>query len=98
MAWLSDWGSGWAAPASLGPLLELDADALAVDRVLVAIPGEALDPDLGDVAAEAAVAFEQDHRHAGSRGGEGRRESTGTAADHEHVGPGKHRRGCGPVR
>jgi hypothetical protein len=51
----------------LGSCLELDADALAVDRGLVAIPGEALDADLGDVAPEAAVPVEE--RRPGARPG-----------------------------
>ena len=69
-----------------GALLELDADALAVDRRLVPVPREALDADLRDVAAEAAVPLEQRRAHAGARAGERRREPTGPAADDEHVG------------
>ena len=43
----------------LGALLELASDALAVDGLLVPVPGQPLDPDLGDVAAEAAVAVDE---------------------------------------
>src|SRR5450759_45315 len=41
-AWLSDCGSGMAAPVGLA-LLELDADAFAINGLLVPVPGEALD-------------------------------------------------------
>jgi hypothetical protein len=47
----------------LGALLELDADALAVDGPLAAVPGDALHTDGGDVAAQAAVALDHDHRN-----------------------------------
>ena len=43
----------------LRPLLELDADALAINGPLVPIPGEPLDADLSDVATEATIALEQ---------------------------------------
>ena len=69
----------------LGALLELDADAFAVDRLLVPVPGEALDADLRDVAAEAAVALEQRGLHAGARGRERRGEAARAAADDEHL-------------
>ena len=72
-------------------LLEFRADAFAVDGARMAIPGEALDADLGDVAAETAVAFEQDRARARTGGGEGRRQTPGTAADDEHVGFSDHR-------
>ena len=51
----------------LGAILEFAADAFAVDRAGVAIPGETLDTDRGDVAAEAAVAFEQRRQCARAR-------------------------------
>src|ERR1019366_7489340 len=44
-AWLSDCGSGMAAPVALA-LLELDADAFAINGLLVPVPGEALDTHL----------------------------------------------------
>ena len=50
-----------------GALLELDADALAVDRRLMPVPREALDAHLRDVAAEAAIPLEQRRAHAGAR-------------------------------
>ena len=70
----------------LGALLELDADALAVHRLLVAIPGEALDADLGDVAPEAAIALEQRGARAGARGGERRGQATRSAPHDQHLG------------
>ena len=70
----------------LGALLELDADPLAVDRVLVAVPGKALDAHLGDVAAEAAVAVDQRGAGAGARRGQRRGQSPRAAADHQHIG------------
>ena len=70
----------------LGALLELDPDTLAVDRRLMPVPREALDPYLRDVAAEAAIPLEQCRAHAGARAGERRREPAGPAADDEHVG------------
>ena len=72
--------SALAAPIASGALLELAADAVAVDGLLVAIPGEALDADLGDVAAEAAVALEERRLGAGARGRERRRQAAGPAA------------------
>ena len=52
-------------------LLELNADTFAVNRVLVAVPGKALDANLRDVAAEAAVAV--DERGAGTGAGRSER-------------------------
>ena len=67
-------------------LLELDADAFAINGLLVPVPGEALDTHLRDVAAEAAVAV--DERGAGARPGRGERrcQAPGATADHEDVG------------
>ena len=70
----------------LGALFEFDADALAVDRAFVPVPGEALDADLRDVAAEAAVAFQQHHACAGTRRSQRGSESRGAAADDQDVG------------
>ena len=42
-----------------GTCLKLDADALSIDRVFVAIPGETFHPDRGDVAAKAPKPFQQ---------------------------------------
>ena len=70
----------------LGPFLELNADAFAVDRLLVPVPGEALDADLGDVAAETAVALEQRGLDAGTSRGQRCREAAGGSAAHdEHL-------------
>ena len=52
-------GFGLGCAGRLRSLLELDADALGILGLFVAIPGGAFDPDLGDVAAEAAVTFEE---------------------------------------
>jgi len=46
-----------------GPPLELTANALGIDGLIVAIPRESLHPHSSDVAAETAESFEQDHRH-----------------------------------
>ena len=70
----------------VGALLELDADAFAIDRLLVPVPGESLDPDLGDVAAEAAVAVDQRRACAGAGGGERRGQASRPAADDQHLG------------
>jgi len=70
----------------LGALLELDADAFAVDSTFMPVPGEALDADLGDVAAEAAVALEQQRAGAGAGGRERRGESARPAADDQNPG------------
>ncbi len=70
----------------LGPLLELDADAFAVDGLFVPVPGEALDADLRDVAAEAAVALEERRLHTGPGRRQRSREAAGSAAHHEHLG------------
>src|SRR3569833_1529057 len=65
----------------LGPLLELDTNALAVHRFLVAVPGEAFHADLRNIAAEATVAVQQ----RSSRTSPGGRQSTGTAADYQDI-------------
>ena len=48
-----------------GALLELPADAVGLDGLLVAVPGHALDADDGDVPPEAAEAFDQGCRYPG---------------------------------
>ena len=85
-AWLRDCGSGIAAPMALARGLELDADPLAVHGVLVAVPCEALDPHLGDVAAEAAVAIDERGARARTRRRQRRRQAAGAAADDQHIG------------
>ena len=70
----------------LGPLLELDANAFAINRLLVAIPGKALDPHLRDIAAEAAIAVDEGGARAGAGGRERRRQASRAAADHQDVG------------
>ena len=70
----------------LGPFLELDSDAFAVDRPFVPVPGESLDPHLRDVAAEAAVAFEERRLRAGAGRRQRCREAAGPAPHDEHVG------------
>ena len=70
----------------LRALLELDADALAVDRGLVPVPREAFDADLRDVAAKTAMALEQRRARAGASGCQCRRQPAWPAADDQHVG------------
>ena len=88
-------GFGLGCARRLRPFFELDADALGVLGLFVAIPGEALDPDLGDVAAEAAIAFEEKHRHPGAGGTDCGGEATRAGADHEDVGAREHLEGAG---
>src|ERR1035438_3340954 len=64
---------------------DLNADAFAIHRVLVPVPGKALDAHLRDVAAEAAVAVDQRRPGPGTGGGERRRKTPRAAADHEHI-------------
>ena len=54
----------------LGALFEFAADAFAVDGCRVAIPGKAFDPDLGDIAAEAAVTLKQNRLDPSPRAGQ----------------------------
>ena len=44
---------------SLGPLFEFAANAFAVNGLRMAIPGKALDPDLGNIAAKTTITLEQ---------------------------------------
>ncbi len=69
-----------------GALLELDADAFAVDRLLMPVPGKALHANLRDIAAEAAVAVDEGGSGAGTGRGQRRGQAAGAAADHEDVG------------
>jgi hypothetical protein len=78
-AWLNDWGSG------LGAILELDTDTLAIDRAFMPVPGESFDTDLGDIAAETAVAVDQGRARAGAGRGQRGRKSSRAAADDENV-------------
>ncbi len=70
----------------LGALLELPSDAAGVHRLLVAVPGEALDADRGDVSPEAAEPLDQGHPHTGPRRRQGGGEATRTRPDDQHVG------------
>jgi hypothetical protein len=70
----------------LGACLEFDADALAIHRMLVSIPGEPLHAHLRDVAAEAAIPIDQCRARTGSGRGERRRKTTGSAADDQYIG------------
>ena len=81
---------GHRSPHRLGPLLELDADAFAVDGFGMPVPGEAFNPHLRDVAAETAVAIQENGRRARAGGGEGGREARRSAADDQNVGFGHH--------
>ena len=82
----SDWLSGTAAPISCARVSNSRPMPLASIGLLVAIPGHALDPDRGDVAAEAAEPLDQRHLDPGpcrgQRGGKTRR----AGADDQHVG------------
>ena len=69
----------------LGAALELRADAAGFDGALVPVPGQGVDADLGDDAAETAVAVDQGGRRPGASGGEGGGETAGPAAHHEHL-------------
>jgi hypothetical protein len=51
----------------------------------VPVPGETLDADLRDVAAEAAVAVDQGRTRAGACGSKRRGETARAATDHKHV-------------
>ena len=66
--------------------LELDADPLAVHGVLVPVPRKTFDPNLCDVATEAAVPIDQGRARTGTRGGERCRETPRSATHDEHVG------------
>ena len=79
-------GFGHCCAHGLGAVLEFAADAFAVDCRRVAIPGETLDPDLGDVPAETSIAFEQRRLHARTGRSDRRRQTAGAGADHQHVG------------
>src|ERR1019366_10420700 len=70
----------------LCPGLEFDANPFAVHRMFVPVPGETLDTDLRDVAAEAAVAVDQAGTRASARGSKRRRKTARAATDDEHVG------------
>ena len=70
----------------LGALLELAADAVGLDRRLVAVPGKPLDADDGDVAAEAAEALDQRHLDPGARRGQRRGQPARPGADDQHLG------------
>ena len=71
---------------SLRPLLELDADAFAVDGFRMAVPGEAFDAHLRDIAAEAAVSIEEGGAGACACGRESGGKSGRSAADDQDIG------------
>ena len=70
----------------LGARLEFDADAFAIDGVLVPVPGKTFDADLGDVAAEATMAIDQRRARTGARRRQRCRETAGATAHDQHVG------------
>ncbi len=82
-------------PHGLGPLLELAPDPARFDRPLVAVPGEALDPDGRDVAAETAEPLDQGDCDPGAGGRQRRSEAAWPRSDHEHVGLVDHVEGPG---
>ena len=47
-----------ACTKSLGPLFEFDADPLDIDSLFLPVPRDALDPNMGEIAAKAAVALD----------------------------------------
>ncbi len=67
------------------PLLELDTNPFAIDRLLVAVPGKSFNAYLSDVAAEATVAVNQCRTRAGASGSQGRCKAPGTAAHHQDI-------------
>ena len=67
-----------------GARLELAADAVRLDRLLVSIPGHSLDTDCGDVAPETTEPFDQCDVDAGPRRGERSGQTGGTRSDDEH--------------
>src|SRR4051812_7546977 len=67
------------------PLLELASDPVRLDRLLMAVPADALDTDLRHVPAEAAVAVEEGRPCAGAGRGERGTEPARTAANDEDV-------------
>ena len=71
---------------SLGALFKLAANAFAVDGGGMAIPGEAFDADLRDIAAEAAIAFKKCGFDTGARRSQCCRQPTGAGADNKHIG------------
>ena len=97
-ALLIDCGSGDAAPMVLARSSSSRPTPSLSIGLLVPVPGEALDADLGDVAAEAAVPVEQRCPGARPRGAEGRAQATRPAADHEDIRLEDRRRPCAPPR
>ena len=75
----------------LGAVFELAPDPFAVGGGRVAIPRKALYPDLGDIAAEAAVAFDQRGLDPGPCRSQRRRQSARARAHHQHIGFMNHR-------
>ena len=70
----------------LGALLEFAADAVRLDRRLVAVPGKPLDADDRDVAAETAEALDQADLDPGARGGQCCGKPARTGTDDQHLG------------
>ena len=74
----------------LGAVLEFAADPFAVDGCSVAVPGEALNADLGDIAAETAITFEHGRLDPRARRSQRCGEPAGAGADHQHIGLADH--------
>src|SRR5581483_12059988 len=69
----------------LRALLEFDADAFAVNGVLMPVPGKALDTDLGDIAAKATIAVDQCRPGTRTRRSQGGGKPPGAAANDQNV-------------
>ncbi len=82
----SDWLSGLAAPIAAARSSSSRPMPSPSTVRFVAVPADALDPDLGHVPAEAAVAVEERRLRAGPSGRERSREAARAAADDEDVG------------
>jgi hypothetical protein len=66
-------------------VFEFASDTACLDCGLVAIPGKALDPHNGDVAAETAKAFDQTNLDPGPRCRKSCGKPPGAGPDHKHV-------------
>src|SRR5829696_9244372 len=70
----------------LGAFLELPPDASGLDCRLMAVPGEPLDPDSRDVAAEASEAFDEAHLRSRPRRRECCSKPARAGTDHQDLG------------
>jgi hypothetical protein len=77
---------GCRSAHGLRTLLEFTPDAPGLDGRLMPVPGQALDADHGEVAAEAPEPFQQGDLGAGPRRRDRRGETAGAAADDKHLG------------